>query len=168
MADLAGPPFHLAHLNIITRDWRRSLDFYQRVFGARYLGHIGPHKVITEIDGFEFFIEEAAEVALNPSFHFGFRTTPEGVFAFERRLRDLAIPLVEGNNARPEAMVGPDDVRVALYFRDPDGWLIEVYSPEKLMFDEAVLGKDPRWTADTALPGGLGHDDRVDAAEGER
>ena len=42
----AEPSFHVAHLNLACRDWRRSLDFYARVLGARYLFHLGPTKVV--------------------------------------------------------------------------------------------------------------------------
>lgn len=144
---VAIQPFHLAHINILTRDWRRSFEFYRRVFGARYMGHIGDNKVITEINGFEFFIEQVEEFTIHPSFHFGFRTTAEGVYEFGERLERLGVPLVKGNNPVPEVFVGPDGVRVALYFEDPDGWLIEVYAPEKLVIESDLLDRDARWTA---------------------
>jgi catechol 2,3-dioxygenase-like lactoylglutathione lyase family enzyme len=138
-------PFHVSHINILTRDWRRSLAFYAQAFGARYQFHLGPRKVVTEIGGFEFFMEEVDEFVVNPFFHFGFRTTPDGVHAFARRLERLGIPMVAGNNPAPGPMTGPDGVRVALYIEDPDGWLIEVYSPEQLVIDSGLLGRDPRW-----------------------
>src|SRR5687767_12829994 len=109
-------PFHVAHLNILTRDLERSLAFYERVFGARYIGNIGADKIVTDINGFEFFLERVDDFTINPSFHFGFRTTAEGVYAFGRRLERLGVPLVKGNNPGPEVAVGPDGVRVALYF----------------------------------------------------
>jgi catechol 2,3-dioxygenase-like lactoylglutathione lyase family enzyme len=139
-------PFHVAHLNILTRDWRTSLAFYSRVFGARYLFHLGPRKVVTEINGFEFFLEEVEDFVVNPFFHFGFRTTTDGVYAFARRLEQLGVPMVKGNNPEPGPMTGPDGTRVALYLEDPDGWLIEVYSPEQLVLDSELLTRDPRWS----------------------
>lgn len=139
-------PFHIAHLNILTRDLKRSLAFYSRVFGAEYRFNLGPTKIVTEIDGFELFLEEVEDLAVNPSFHFGFRTTTEGVHAFARRLEELGVPMVKGNNPEPGPMTGPDGTRVALYLEDPDGWLIEVYSPEKLVLDSDLLSRDPRWT----------------------
>jgi catechol 2,3-dioxygenase-like lactoylglutathione lyase family enzyme len=138
-------PFHLAHLNILCRDWRRSLDFYRRVFAARYLFHLGPTKVVTELRGFELFLEEVRQFTVNPLFHFGIRTTSEGVHAFARRLERLGVPMVRGNNPAPGPMTGPDGVRVALYLEDPDGWLIEVYSPEQRVLDSELLTRDPRW-----------------------
>lgn len=138
-------PFHIAHINILTRDWKRSLEFYRAVFGARYLFHLGANKVVTELNGFEFFLEEVEEFAINPFFHFGIRTTSEGVHAFARRLERLGVPMVKGNNPAPGPIVGPDGVRVALYLEDPDGWLIEVYCPEKLVMESSLLNRDQRW-----------------------
>lgn len=141
-------PFHMAHINILSHDWRASLAFYSRVFGARYQFHLGSNKVVTDINGFEFFIEEVDDFVVNPFFHFGIRTTTEGVYAFAERLGQMGIPMVKGNNPEPGPLVGPDGVRVALYVEDPDGWLIEVYSPEKQVLESDVLGQDARW----ALP----------------
>lgn len=69
------------HLNVLTQDLRRSLKFYAETLGVRYLYNLGPKKAVTELDGFEFFIEEVAEVHYPPGFHFGVRTTQQGVFA---------------------------------------------------------------------------------------
>lgn len=139
-------PFHVAHLNLLVTDWRVSLAFYSQVFGARYQFHLGPTKIVTEINGFEFFLEEKPElVVVNPFFHFGFRTTTEGVIAFGERLERLGIPMVKGNNPEPGPMYGPDGTRMALYVEDPDGWLIEVYSPEKLVLESDLLSRDARW-----------------------
>lgn len=145
-------PFHVAHINILTRDWRTSLAFYSRVFGARYQFHLGPRKVVTEIDGFELFLEEVDDFVVNPFFHFGFRTTTEGVHSFAQRLVRLGVPMVKGNNPAPGPTTGPDGVRVALYVEDPDGWLIEVYSPEKLVLDSDLLARDPRWSTPVIDP----------------
>jgi catechol 2,3-dioxygenase-like lactoylglutathione lyase family enzyme len=145
-------PFHMAHINILSRDAATSLAFYQRVFDARYRFNLGPRKVVTEINGFEFFIEEVDEFVQNPFFHFGIRTTTEGVYAFADRLERLGVPMVKGNNPGPGPMVGPDGVRVALYVEDPDGWLIEVYSPEKQVLESDLLDHDPRWVLPVAEP----------------
>lgn len=139
-------PFHIGHLNILTSDWRRSLAWYSRVLGARYMFHLGPRKVVTEINGFEFFLEQVDELAVPPLFHFGLRTTRDGVYAFAERLERLGVPMVKGNNPEPGPMVGPDGTRVALYLEDPDGWLIEVYAPEQLVLDSDLLTRDPRWS----------------------
>jgi catechol 2,3-dioxygenase-like lactoylglutathione lyase family enzyme len=143
-------PFHVSHINILSHDWRASLAFYSRVFGARYRFHLGPRKVVTDIDGFELFIEEVDDFVVNPFFHFGLRTTTEGVYAFAERLDRLGVPMVKGNNPAPGPLVGPDQVRVALYLEDPDGWLIEVYSPEKQVLESDLLDHDPRWVLPVA------------------
>ncbi len=45
------------------------------------------------------------------------------------------IRVVKGNGPAPGYHVGPDRVRTAFYFQDPDGLEIEVYSPEIEMLE---------------------------------
>ena len=142
-------PFHVGHLNLLTRDWRKSLDFYERVFGARYMFHLGPKKVVTDLNGFEFFLEESDDFTVQQHLHIGFRTTSDGVYAFAEHLERLGVPMVQGNNPGPGPAVGPDGVRVALYLEDPDGWLLEVYSPEQQTLDSDLLTRDARWRVPT-------------------
>lgn len=140
-------PFHLAHINVLAHDLDRSLRFYQDVLGATYVGNIGPAKVITEVGGFELFIEHAQDFVVDPRFHFGFRTSRSGVYSFARRLERLGVPMVKGNNTVPGPVSIAGDARVALYFEDPDGWLIEVYSPETRVLEAGILTRDARWPA---------------------
>jgi NAD(P)H-dependent FMN reductase/catechol 2,3-dioxygenase-like lactoylglutathione lyase family enzyme len=118
------------HLNIMTRDLQHSLKFYSDTLGVRYLYNLGPRKAVTDLAGFEFFIEEVEQVRYPPSFHFGVRTTAPGVRALEAHLAQLGVRFVKGKGPAPGAHPGEDGVRWALYFEDPDGLLIEVYSPE--------------------------------------
>ncbi|WP_315804869.1 MULTISPECIES: NAD(P)H-dependent oxidoreductase [unclassified Bradyrhizobium] len=118
------------HLNIMTRHLPNAIKFYSETLGARHLYNLGPRKAVTDLAGFEFFIEEVEQVLYPPSFHFGVRTTAQGVRELEARLALLGVKFVKGNGPAPGAHAGEDGVRWALYFEDPDGLMIEVYSPE--------------------------------------
>lgn len=128
------------HFNITTQNLERSLQFYQDVFGVKYLRHLGAKKVVTSLNGFEFFIEEVESPIVDPHAHMGIRTNPETVKKFKEHLVALDIPLVLGNNPTADIHLADDGFRSALYFKDPDGWLIEVYSPEKqTLVEEGLL-----------------------------
>jgi catechol 2,3-dioxygenase-like lactoylglutathione lyase family enzyme/NAD(P)H-dependent FMN reductase len=126
------------HLNVLTVDLQRSLRFYKETLGVQYLYDLGPKKVVTELAGFEFFIEAVPEVRYPPGFHLGMRTTPRGVFALYDRLKTLKVNVVKGNGPWPGAHFGGDGVRTAVYFEDPDGLLIEVYSPEMAIIERSA------------------------------
>ncbi|MEQ8602604.1 MAG: VOC family protein [Marivibrio sp.] len=120
----------LKHLNLPVGDIERSLDFYVRKLGFAYVRHLNERKVILNVGGFDFFLEEAPPLAVHPKFHFGVETSAEGVHAFARKLESLGVPQVVGPQptGRAETYVTPDGVRTVLYFADPDEHVIEVYS----------------------------------------
>lgn len=126
------------HLNVLTTNLQDSLSFYEEILGVRYLYNLGPYKAVTELAGFEFFIEQVPEVWYPDGFHFGVRTTKEGVFALYDRLQRRGVKFVKGNGPAAGAHLGPDQVRSALYFEDPDGLMIEVYSPELALLERSA------------------------------
>lgn len=130
---------YLNHLNILAHDIGHSLRFYEEVFGVKYLRNLGPKKVVTDFNGFEFYIEESKDVTANDRVHFGVRTTKEGVLAFSKHIETLNIPYERGNNPLPYPNAAPDDERLSVYLKDPAGLLIEVYSPERdqLIFENS-------------------------------
>ncbi|MES2054311.1 MAG: VOC family protein [Pseudomonadota bacterium] len=120
----------LSHLNLPVTDLERSMDFYVRKLGFHYVRHLRPGKVILEVGGFDFFLEEGGEGFGHPRFHFGFETTTDGVHEFARLIEDRGISQVVGPQptGRAELYVTPDGLRTVFYFADPDGHIIEVYS----------------------------------------
>lgn len=118
------------HLNLVVSDLQRSLSFYVEKLGFRYIRHLHAKKVILEYGGFDFFLEQAENVRAHPRFHFGIKTTKQGVYDFAALLRKHDIRLVPGNNPNrlADIYVTPDEVRHVLYFEDPDGYTVEVYS----------------------------------------
>ncbi|WP_340613305.1 VOC family protein [Xenorhabdus thailandensis] len=124
------------HINILAQDLNKSVDFYHRILGASYCYNLGPKKVVMELNGFDFFIEQADTVAYPPGYHFGVRSDPEGVRSIAKIVEaDSSIRIVKGNGPAPGYHLGIDRVRTAFYFEDPDGLVIEIYSPEIEMLE---------------------------------
>ena len=116
------------HLNILPPDLPRAQRFYTEVMGFKYVVNLGPDKVVLDAGGFDFFLERSNEVHLNPKFHFGLKANLDDLLAFAEKLRLLGIPLTKGNNPEPTVYTMPGTERTAMYFQDPDGWEIEVYT----------------------------------------
>ncbi|AOM42490.1 VOC family protein [Xenorhabdus hominickii] len=124
------------HINILARNLDKSVDFYHRILGASYCYNLGPKKVVMELNGFDFFIEQTDTVVYPPGYHFGVRTDPEGVKSIAVIVEaDSNIKIVKGNGPTPGYHLGLDRVRTAFYFEDPDGLVIEIYSPEIEMLE---------------------------------
>ncbi|QBF27333.1 VOC family protein [Pseudomonas tructae] len=135
-AALAHQQPQLNHINILARDLELSQAFYRDIFGARYCYNLGPRKVVMELNGFDFFIEQSAEFSYPPGYHIGIRALPEDVKRIaERVVATGTIKLVKGNGPAPGYHHGPDNVRSAVYFEDPDGLVVEVYSAEIEMIE---------------------------------
>jgi catechol 2,3-dioxygenase-like lactoylglutathione lyase family enzyme len=119
----------LNHLNITVANLERSINFYRDILGFEYVTNLGPSKVVLRYAGFDFFIEEVpGDIPRIPGFHFGLKTDRQGVFSFGDLLKEHGVPLVQGNNPSADVWALPDTGRAPLYFEDPDGWMIEVYS----------------------------------------
>lgn len=126
----------LAHINILTRDLETSQAFYREIFDARYCYNLGPRKVVMELNGFDFFIEQSSDFAYPAGYHIGIRALPEDVQRIADKVAaDDNIVLVKGNGPAPGYHQGPDNVRTAVYFEDPDGLVVEVYSSEIEMIE---------------------------------
>jgi catechol 2,3-dioxygenase-like lactoylglutathione lyase family enzyme len=118
------------HINLVVSDIQRSIDFYVGKIGFRYVRHLNRVKAVLEHNNFDFFLEQSAGVIPHERFHFGLKTTRDGVYEFAARLRQAGVPLVVGNNPNrlADIYVTPDGVRHVFYFEDPDRYVIEVYS----------------------------------------
>lgn len=126
----------MAHINILTRDLEASQAFYREIFGARYCYNLGPRKVVMELNGFDFFIEHNSDFSYPQGYHIGIRALPEDVRRIADKVAaDDTITLVKGNGPSPGYHQGPDNVRTAVYFEDPDGLVVEVYSTEIEMLE---------------------------------
>lgn len=121
----------LKHINILTKNIEASWKFYKDVLGVRYCYEFHSKKIVGKLNDFDFFIEEIPDLSpLHSSFHIGLRTTPENVYGWYEHLKNKGIQFVEGNNGKADIHAVKGTNRVALYFTDPDGTTIEIYSPE--------------------------------------
>ena len=135
----------LHHITLICSDAQRTVDFYTRVLGLRFVkktvnfddprsyhlyfgdGRGRPGSVVT------FFVWPGASrgsPGIGGTHHFALAVTDyEGLLKWKRRLTDLGL-----------SVKGPLDRRyfTSIYFNDPDGSIIEI----------ATLG--PGWTVDEA------------------
>ncbi|HEV7239521.1 MAG TPA: VOC family protein [Thermoanaerobaculia bacterium] len=118
----------LKHINLPVRELDTAVDFYRDVLGFQYVKHLSPRKVVLEFNGFDFFLEHDDDSRVSRYFHFGFKTTREQLFAWADHLTALGITVMQrveyGLIPTPPPL--QEDV-ARFYFRDPDGWLIEVY-----------------------------------------
>lgn len=119
----------LQHINLPVRELDVALEFYQDVLGFTYVKHLSPKKAVLEYNGFDFFLEHDEDSRVSRYFHFGFKTTHEQLVEWSERLTAHGITVMQrfqGYGLTPTPPPLGEEVR-RFYFRDPDGWLIEVY-----------------------------------------
>jgi catechol 2,3-dioxygenase-like lactoylglutathione lyase family enzyme len=129
-AQMTQTPASIQHLNLPVTDLEKSLEFYINGLGFRYVQHLREGKVILDFAGFNFFLEVSDRNLSHDRFHFGIKTTTEGVYEWAGKIAEKGIPQVVGNQptGRAEVYTTPDGVRTVFYMEDPDGHIIEVYS----------------------------------------
>lgn len=119
----------LRHINLPVRDLDEALRFYQNVLGFKYVKHLSPKKIVLEFNGFDFFLEHDPDSRISQYFHFGFKTTHEQLLEWADMLTRNGITImqrVQTYGLIPTPPPLQEDV-ARFYFRDPDGWLMEVY-----------------------------------------
>jgi len=117
----------LDHLVLTVADIERAAAFYERVCGmrreitaaGRVSLHFGSMKINLHEQGKEFEPKAAHPVPGSADLCFLTRLPIETAKA---RLESLGVPIIEG----PVARTGAQGPMTSLYFRDPDGNLIEV------------------------------------------
>ncbi|GAB3987397.1 VOC family protein [Actinoallomurus acanthiterrae] len=117
----------LDHLVLTVADLDRTVDFYTRVlgmepvtFGAdRRALNFGPHKINLHRQGAEF---EPKAARPTPGSADLCLVTETPIDAVVRHLEECGVPIEEG----PVGRTGAQGPITSVYFRDPDGNLIEV------------------------------------------
>lgn len=127
------PALWLNHLNLPTVNLGRSYAFYSGQLGARYMKHLGPEKMVLNLKGFDLFLQKVRAVTISPDFHIGLRVDKPTLMDLADRLPSAGVEIVQG----PGAKIGPytiaEGYRTAFYVKDPDGYLVEIYTPEREM-----------------------------------
>jgi len=116
----------LYHIHLVVRELRRSIGFYESVFGMTEQFRDGPKMVFLRTPGSEDLItlnEDPDQVALAGDnggvAHFGFKLADEADL-------DDAIAEIEAAGGRLVERGEHGDGHPFAYFEDPDGYLIEL------------------------------------------
>ena len=109
----------LLHIALLTRDLKKTEQFYTDVLGLRVAFRVPPKMLFLRSPGSDDllnFVRTKKRFAPSAALqHFGFKTTPAGLKRLEKRLKENQTEIVgrRGKNA--------------MYFRDPNGYSIEYY-----------------------------------------
>lgn len=117
----------LDHLVLTVADIDRTIDFYSRVLGMEPVTfgaglralHFGPHKINLHQAGSELE-PKAAQPSPGSADMCLISSTP--IKEVTQHLARCGVPIEEG----PVAQIGAQGPMTSVYFRDPDGNLIEV------------------------------------------
>ena len=131
MAAIQSPPPYtvlgLDHLVLRVRDLASSIDFYKRVLGARVERQLQIPRLVQLRIGDSLLDlvpgRKARDTGANLD-HFAVRVAPFDPAAIARRLKRYGIepgPVAE--------RYGADGYGPSLYFRDPDGTMVELKGP---------------------------------------
>lgn len=120
--------FVFNHINILVDDLQRSMDFYMNTLGFEYERHLSDTKVILKCGEFDFFVEQGDKGVFNDKFHFGIKTDPKTIYECYEKHQKMGVTFNKGNNPSEELFDDPNSERIAYYFEDPDGYIVEIYS----------------------------------------
>jgi catechol 2,3-dioxygenase-like lactoylglutathione lyase family enzyme len=109
------------HVAVESEDANRTAGFYERLLGARIVRAEG-HPVMAYMQSGALAIHEPG----GPGPHVAFRVSGEERAELQRRLEDAGVEATERDH----------EIAVGLFFRDPDGRLVEAITYRG--------GKDPR------------------------
>ena len=116
--------YGLTHLAIAVRNIGETLSFYTYVFGMKIMYHDakmlqlttpGTHDVLVFEEKPDAVKSETGGIA-----HFGFRLrNPEDIGLFTKRIHEMGAEVVDSGEFVPGSPY--------IFFRDPDGYLIEIW-----------------------------------------
>jgi catechol 2,3-dioxygenase-like lactoylglutathione lyase family enzyme len=148
MSTFAFQPFQTGHVGLNVTNLDRSKTFYQAVFGFETMAESDdqPRRFAFLGDGQRIFLtlwqQSAGHFAKNQPglHHLSFEVgSLEQITAFEHKLRELQVPLLyDGIVAHREGAASG-----GLFFEDPDGIRLEIYSPTGLETHATMVTDGP-------------------------
>jgi catechol 2,3-dioxygenase-like lactoylglutathione lyase family enzyme len=110
----------LLHIALLTRDLKKTEQFYKDVLGLRVTFRIPPNMVFLRSPGSKDLLNFVrTRKRIRPPTealqHFGFKATNAGLRQLEKRLKENHVD-IDGRRGKH-----------AIYFRDPNGYTIEYY-----------------------------------------
>jgi catechol 2,3-dioxygenase len=109
----------LLHIALLTRDLKKSEQFYTEVLGLKVAFRVPPNMIFLRTPGSQDLINlVGTKKRISPSDtlqHFGFKTTKARLASLEKKLKENEIE-IEGRRGKH-----------AIYFSDPNGYTIEYY-----------------------------------------
>ena len=118
----------LDHTIVPVRDREASAAFYNRIFGFVDEGEVGPFRALRVTDSFTLDFRQSDET---PMHHYAFAMDPEEFDAAFVRIRNAGItygdgPMSNDNMQGPGITAGARGPGKAVYFKDPDGHILEI------------------------------------------
>jgi len=110
----------LLHIALLTRDLKKTEQFYTDVLGLKVAFRVPPNMLFLRSPGSQDllnFVRTKKRITPNSQAlqHFGFKTTITGLRRLEKRLQENRID-IDGRRGKH-----------AIYFSDPNGYSIEYY-----------------------------------------
>jgi catechol 2,3-dioxygenase-like lactoylglutathione lyase family enzyme len=109
----------LLHIALLTRDLKKTEQFYTQVLGLKVAFRVPPNMVFFRSPASQDlinFVGTQKRLSANDALqHFGFKTTKARLTTLEKKLKENEIE-VEGRRGKH-----------AIYFSDPNGYTIEYY-----------------------------------------
>ena len=118
----------LDHTIVPVQDRQRSVDFYTRIFGFDDLGEVGPFLAVRVNDTLNFDFRQSDDFR---SIHYAFAMESDEFEAAFARIKESGIPYGDSpreqdNMKSPGMTTGAKGMGKAVYFKDPDGHVLEI------------------------------------------
>ena len=109
----------LLHIALLTRDLKKTEQFYTEVLGLKVAFRVPPNMVFLRSPGSQDlinFVGTKKRISTNDALqHFGFKTTRAALMTLEKKLREKEVEIA-GRRGKH-----------AIYFSDPNGYTLEYY-----------------------------------------
>ena len=118
------------HTIVPVRSREEAVEFYSRIFGFEDLGEVGPFLAVRVNEGFTLDFRDSDDFR---SIHYAFAMEPEEFETAFSNIQASGIPYGDDpfdqeNMKGPGMTMGAKGMGKAVYFKDPNGHLLEIKS----------------------------------------